>query len=135
MIGVLLFFTGIVLSNFFLPPSPSWSMEQVAAHYQQDGLSGLNGRQASEDDLAFIEDLAVRCGGGAALVHGERELARIGVVGENWDAAFDKTRGERATHRSDANEAYSVFHVFAPLSLASSGEQVIHSKASSKGVL
>jgi hypothetical protein len=35
LIGVIVFFSGMVLASFFPPPSPSWSVEAVAAHYQE----------------------------------------------------------------------------------------------------
>jgi hypothetical protein len=33
MIGVVLFFCGFIFSQFIPPPSPSWTQEQVVAHY------------------------------------------------------------------------------------------------------
>lgn len=35
VIGVLIFFFGFVFAGFFPPPSPSWDVERVVAHYQQ----------------------------------------------------------------------------------------------------
>ena len=94
-----------------------------AVRPQRNGLADIDGRQAGESDLAFVEDLPVRCGGGTALAHRKREVFRIGVVRKNLNSSLDHAGRDRPAHRTDTNEANIFFHVFSS-ELAGSHESI-----------
>ena len=81
-------------------------MQSVLA--ERDGLDLDRAGKRREDDLGLLGDLAGGVGPlRAHLEVGRRRLA-ADVVDDEIVAAADRVEGDRATHRSEADESY--FH-------------------------